>query len=447
MHKFVSYWAIFALAVALSLAPVAAQAEEVEAAPDAAITVPFGIPEEVDGMIDHDGTPIPPDINAVSGAVSTETLGSDCAEVQAAVDAGTASPDSTCFEVTRADGLVEMRTEFEESDPLLVDTEVSSLGADPDGVKFTSACLNQSTSLAYKYVTRTYACQKSSYRVVLTNLLGVTMGWAQYEVTQATQLSARSMQVSSTARVRKVQSGGMFQPAYNLTPVSCSTCGVTTNRSFGVNFSTIYNATVNYPKPAAGKAIAYKLSWRVSVTATLPPAPVIQPFIRALPTAGFTCDAMIGVGQPGCVFRGVTPIVIYSMTKTPALTAHIQAATASGLPGKVGTKTLLTRATDATTSANRAVACPPSGLPTRPAGKTCDEYPFASSNQGGAGGTRVARSFPGCGMNDPNRTGSTGFSRCYVPEFQQNSQGGTMSSFYQNQRVQYQDAYQVGWVK
>ncbi|WP_221354336.1 NucA/NucB deoxyribonuclease domain-containing protein [Streptomyces beigongshangae] len=51
------------------------------------------------------------------------------------------------------------------------------------------------------------------------------------------------------------------------------------------------------------------------------------------------------------------------------------------LPGKHGTKRYLTRLTDkAKIRQNRNTACP-SSLE-RPAGKQCDEYPFASTWQG-----------------------------------------------------------------
>jgi hypothetical protein len=118
----------------------------------------------------------------------------------------------------------------------------------------------------------------------------------------------------------------------------------------------------------------------------------------------------------------------------------------SGLPGRLSTGTYLTRLTDQTKiNANGATACP-SSIP-RPTGKSCDEYPFRSTNQGAStGGSAVARSFPDCQMPDPQRTGATGFSRCFIIAGQNSSAGGTLGGFYANERMLQGDPFQVGYL-
>ncbi|MFG2129319.1 NucA/NucB deoxyribonuclease domain-containing protein [Streptomyces sp. NPDC048751] len=75
----------------------------------------------------------------------------------------------------------------------------------------------------------------------------------------------------------------------------------------------------------------------------------------------------------------------------PEVAKHIKDAQATDLPGKYGTTNYLTRLTDRRKiKENREKACP-SSLP-RPAGKSCDEYPFASTWQGAKyGGGRFSR--------------------------------------------------------
>lgn len=72
---------------------------------------------------------------------------------------------------------------------------------------------------------------------------------------------------------------------------------------------------------------------------------------------------------------------------------------------------------------NREASCPQSRP--RPEGKSCDEYPFASTDQGGS---KVA---------PPN----SGWA--WVPVKEQDSQGGLISSFYSKFRVLDGDAYWV----
>ncbi|RFS82444.1 hypothetical protein D0T12_26970 [Actinomadura spongiicola] len=85
--------------------------------------------------------------------------------------------------------------------------------------------------------------------------------------------------------------------------------------------------------------------------------------------------------SPGCVVREYTPTLYYPMAgPLPEVARHIADAVNAGAPNA------LERLTDKTLKdKNRAVSCPPSQP--RPPGKSCDEYPFASTWQGAATGT------------------------------------------------------------
>jgi hypothetical protein len=103
-----------------------------------------------------------------------------------------------------------------------------------------------------------------------------------------------------------------------------------------------------------------------------------------LATVDVRCDnALPGAPrQVGCVNLQAVPVISYSLTGPwPEVAKHIKDAQATGLPGKYGTTNFLTRLTDRRKiDQNREKACPSSLV--RPPGKSCDEYPFASTWQG-----------------------------------------------------------------
>ncbi|MGO0576458.1 NucA/NucB deoxyribonuclease domain-containing protein [Ornithinimicrobium panacihumi] len=162
--------------------------------------------------------------------------------------------------------------------------------------------------------------------------------------------------------------------------------------------------------------------------------------------ASYRCDKVASTGG-GCVFNAVPGVAAFSTVTYPQFTNHVGLALSSGLPGGIRTTSYLTRLQDSTlVSKNRATACP-SSL-TRPAGKSCDEYPFASTYQGAhTGGGTTARSWQGCQMPDPTRTGPTGWSRCFIDEKQNSGAGSVLSGFYTSERILQGDRFQVGFTQ
>lgn len=84
----------------------------------------------------------------------------------------------------------------------------------------------------------------------------------------------------------------------------------------------------------------------------------------------------------GCIVSSHTPTVNWDRTNAPAINENIRTAIAAGHPSS------LTRTNSTQAGINRSAACSPSRIAAllgpRPAGAECDEYPFASSVQGGA---------------------------------------------------------------
>ncbi|GHH29554.1 hypothetical protein GCM10018780_87760 [Streptomyces lanatus] len=132
--------------------------------------------------------------------------------------------------------------------------------------------------------------------------------------------------------------------------------------------------------------------------------------------------------------------VYYSRAANPELASHVSRAQASGLPGATF-EAPLTRTTDpAVNQDNRDKAC---GDAPSVTGKSCDEYPVASSYQGlSAGGTR--RTFDGCGFPGiPAGQGPTGVSVCMINATENSSQGGLHSAMYRSERVLDKDPFRV----
>lgn len=157
------------------------------------------------------------------------------------------------------------------------------------------------------------------------------------------------------------------------------------------------------------------------------------------------CDNAVGASgtrarRAGCVVPWYASEVLYSQSRYPSLANHVAQAQSSGLPG-AGFNDPLYRTTDAIRIArNRRLAC---GDAPRIPGRSCDEYPLATTLQGlAAGGT--LRTFDGCDINAPRETGPTGVSACMISDADNNAQGGLMQNFYYDWRVLDGDPYRVG---
>jgi hypothetical protein len=132
--------------------------------------------------------------------------------------------------------------------------------------------------------------------------------------------------------------------------------------------------------------------------------------------------------------------VLYILSLYPSLASHVSRTQAFGLPGGTITNPLTRNVDEATIALNRSRAC---GDAPSIAGKSCDEYPLATTHQGLAfGGSR--RTFADCNINAPTDvTGPEGASACMIIGTENNAQGGIMAGFYYDYRVLGNDPYRV----
>lgn len=117
----------------------------------------------------------------------------------------------------------------------------------------------------------------------------------------------------------------------------------------------------------------------------------------------------------------------------------------SFLVQRAGTPAPLNRLVNAAQQTSNYNRSCPSSYP-RPAGLSCDEYPFQSSQQGAAtGGGGPGRTFGGCQVPLPAGTGPSGYSACMIDNTQNSEGGSALGSFYIDQRIFNADPFYV-WI-
>ncbi|NNH76062.1 hypothetical protein HLB23_40505 [Nocardia uniformis] len=162
------------------------------------------------------------------------------------------------------------------------------------------------------------------------------------------------------------------------------------------------------------------------------------------------CDTTIknnqGNWQQGCVVASHTPTFAIG-ADVAEQTGHIQAAIGSGLPGVAG-RPLHRQADRNSIDINRQTACPKRG-PVSDArkvdGRSCDEYPFASSTEGAATSGGPGRTFnPECHVPDlGSSSDQRGYSVCMINHDQNITSGRKLGTFYALMRVINQDPYAI----
>jgi hypothetical protein len=130
-------------------------------------------------------------------------------------------------------------------------------------------------------------------------------------------------------------------------------------------------------------------------------------------TVGVRCDSQAGYKYPaGCANPSYTPTYVISSARYPDIAKFDKAQLA-----KHPSWATLTRVSPAQADKNRAAAC--KGFHAPP-GKSCDEFPYASTSQGGAGAARTA-----------------------VNKKENDSQGGNLVAFYNANRLFYGEKFHV----
>ena len=130
-------------------------------------------------------------------------------------------------------------------------------------------------------------------------------------------------------------------------------------------------------------------------------------------TVSVRCDSRGGYKYPaGCANPSYTPTYVVSSSTYPDIAKFDKAEIA-----KHPSWATLTRVSPAQAGKNRAVAC--KGFKPPP-GKSCDEFPYASTSQGGAGAARTA-----------------------VNKKENSSQGGNLVGFYNANRLFYGEKFHI----
>lgn len=146
---------------------------------------------------------------------------------------------------------------------------------------------------------------------------------------------------------------------------------------------------------------------------------------RGILNVTIRCDDEFATSMyPGCVVTTFVPTMT-SMADLPQIAANIRAIQSRGGYGVPGVHALHREADEAQQRRNREKACGARVTGPRPAGKSCDEYPFATTQEGGHTLPAEARGWS------------------WVPESEQNSQGGLVTGFYKANRVLDGDPFYV----
>jgi hypothetical protein len=277
------------------------------------------------------------------------------------------------------------------------------------------------------WTTRTSICITGPGRYEVLNSKGVVIGAAIFaasaeidaaanSTTWTVRMSTTLVSVSGTIKAMELElAAGCSAPCSpaNRTIVPNALMKPGETRAGAVTFS-------DNPRPGPNTMAVTLKAWL-----TEPGKPQGSPIDHTAPT--IRCDNLFGNRRAGCVIPSFTP-TLTSMASLTAIAANIARVQKAG-PHHYGDQALgrspLTRATStAVENANRNAACPRSRK--RPAGKSCDEYPFAKTWQGAS------------------RTKQPDWGWAWVPTSEQNSQGGLLSAFYADNRILNNDPF---WVK
>lgn len=251
--------------------------------------------------------------------------------------------------------------------------------AQPEGTPI--AIPSWCTDDGYVWCTRITACQLGTLTLTVTDVeTGAVTGMGYYNLAQLDVMSTGSSNWINQVQITETNAtgDGEGQSAYG-----AATCnfGCTVDYTDGllgtpmvrnVRQPLTLSALTTFNAPASATFGESSMSFYFESPQTLPSSPVQYSDLVTV-----RCDNIRpGVG---CVVPQYVPTVNFSISAVrDDVTTHMFAATESGLPGYWEDGIPLHYLMDPTKQdANRARGCP-SGW-TRPPGKQCDEYPFAST--------------------------------------------------------------------
>lgn len=235
-------------------------------------------------------------------------------------------------------------------------------------------------------------CSIAPGELVVTNSRGGRIGSMKVRVTQRTVLAARDSRTwTHRVTLHPTFADGAARSASVKVTMGCGSgakaCRVDKGpaaRTLTVGQDSVFDFALSSP---GSDTLTHKEQPFVALTPSGGP-----PTTGTLPQLGTVrCDSVKGIttAKGGCVHPATVPV--FSLSRTDPLVReaaeHVFDAQEqlAGHPGRQGDGKPLHRTTDKSVIAkNRGAACPQSLE--RPAGKSCDEYPFASTKEGGASG-------------------------------------------------------------
>lgn len=219
-------------------------------------------------------------------------------------------------------------------------------------------------------------------------------------------------------------------------------------------------STFNVPVGTANTGVIRYAQAITRLVVTTPSQEEVAPFAQEVQAARVRCDSAPAMrNSTGCVIGDVEPIWdLRGYTNLDQYRRHVSLAQHSGLPGypnDSGDGLPLNRIINqADKDGRRAITCGGVTGP-RTGERDCDEYPMASTQQGGGGGTGngVARTFdPFCGIRDTGITRladinppyrGLGWSVCLISNTQNRRAGSLQGWFYTKSRVINGDGFLV----
>ncbi|EPH40160.1 NucA/NucB deoxyribonuclease domain-containing protein [Streptomyces aurantiacus] len=259
---------------------------------------------------------------------------------------------------------------------------------------------------------------------------GRPVGSAKFTVTHKMTLKQKSLKWSESVKISKARLLGNARGIKVGLKVTCgsSKCKPTNKFPRGRSLGPEISGKVNYQDKVA-KLKKDSASAKYLFTFTKAGYTPGGFNYRSVP---FRCDdtfwtqpATSRTMRPGCVFHTYIP-VLTTMQSLPEISKNIRRIQAGGGHyGRPGSgKPLHREANERTITDNRNKVCPPRQTPPRP-GLSCDEYPFASTREGGT--------------NVPADSRGT----AWVPLQEQRQQGGRIQTFHKKQRIVHRDAFWV----
>lgn len=272
---------------------------------------------------------------------------------------------------------------------------------------------------------RTEACWSSNFTLTYY-ALGQKVGTLKFTLVQSIQLHIVGRDFTEHVTISHSKVSGLTIPAYMSLAVSCAKpCRATSHFHPGQRVQQGAKGTISYHDSVSPGGIDPELS-HYKATFRLVNGHHPNPIKWASPISYRCDDALKGQGA-GCVFSVFIP-TLTSMKELADIARNVRRIQAKG-PGHYGRPRsghpLHRLVDDAQQRRNRRIACARKVTGPPPKGKSCDEYPFASTHEGGHSLPPADRGW------------------AWVPTDQQNRQGGLIRTFYYINRVLNRDAFWV----